>query len=365
MKHRFVVHSAPYTVREIPDLSPDEWDDLVRSSPGGGHIFQSFAWGEFKRHLGWKPVRVAIERDGEVVGVGQFLSYNTLPIPGCLMFCPKGPWLSWNDEGAVRTFFEGVSALAAAKGAHTLKIEPEVREEWTDAKSLLRELGFKKFRWDLNFKTTMVVDLRPSEEELLTNMNSRARYNVRLAGRKGVEVVEDSSSKGLEHFWHMFEVTADRNGFWYRPREYQIPMWQALVDAGQAHLFFAMHERDRLAGVFVGNLGHKCWYQYGASTNHKRNLKSTHLLQWEVMEWAKRHNITYYDMVSIPSPSELHNENHPLYGVYKFKASLGGQVADFVGCLDLPVKPIRAKLWNKVEPAYYRFYRRLHGDIYY
>ncbi len=356
--------TEPYTVKEVNNLSPKEWDSLIRDVPGGGHVFQSHAWGEFKKRLGWTPVRLVMERYGKTVGAGQFLLYDTAPIPGKLMYSPKGPWLSWEDETAVRAFFREVGSIADGKGAHTVKIEPEVREEQEGTKALLRKVGFEKFRWDLNFKTTMVLDLEPPEEELMANMKKDTRYGIRRAGREGVEVVEDNSEAGIEEFWRMFEVTADRNGFWYRPHEYQVPMWRAMIEARQARLFFADHEGDRLAGMFVSNLGHKCWYSYGASTTEKRNLNPTYLLQWEAMRWAKERGVTYYDMVSIPSPDELHGD-HPLYGVYKFKAGFGGEVKDFVGCLDLPINPIRAKLWKKVEPLYYRAYRKLKKDIYY
>ncbi|CAN5907201.1 peptidoglycan bridge formation glycyltransferase FemA/FemB family protein [soil metagenome] len=354
----------PYRVREVRDLPAEQWDTLVKNSPGGGHIFQSHAWAEFKRELSWSAVRVAIEKDDDVVGVGQFLSYSTTPVPGRLMFCPKGPWLPWEDEETVKAFFEGVREIAKNHGAHTIKIEPEVRDEQKAVKDWLSDIGFQKFRWDLNFKTTLVVDLSPPEEEIMANMRKSNRSSVRSAARKGVEVVEDSTSHGLQTFWEMFELTAQRSGFWYRPKDYQVPMWRSLMEAGRAHLLFAEHEGDQLAGMFIGKLGYKCWYQYGASTNEKRELNGTHLLQWEMMKWAKSHGVTYYDMVSIPNPDEL-NEDHPLYGVYKFKAGFGGEIASFVGCLDLPVMPARAKLWNRFEPMYYRLYRKLKGDIYY
>ena len=352
-----------YSVREI-DPSPKEWNTLIQDAPGGGHVFQSHAWGEFKKKLGWTPVKIVMERDGETVGAGQFLLYNTAPVPGKLMYAPKGPWLPWEDEEAVRTFFKEVGSIAAEKGVHTIKVEPEVLEEQEGTKKVLRELGFEKFRWDLNFKTTMVLDLAPSEEDLMASMKKDTRYGVRRASREGIEVVEDNSEAGIEDFWKMFEVTAERNGFWYRPHEYQVPMWRAMIEARQARLFFADHEGDRLAGMFLSNLGGKCWYSYGASTNEKRNLNPTYLLQWEAMRWAKERGITYYDMVSIPSPDELHKE-HPLYGAYKFKAGFGGEIRDFLGCLDLPIKPAQAKLWNRLEPWYYRAYRKIKKDIYY
>ncbi|MCA1729759.1 MAG: hypothetical protein LC751_10240, partial [Actinobacteria bacterium] len=62
-------------------------------SPGGGHVLQGYEWGEFKRRLGWRPIRLVLEREGEIAGLGQFLAYNTGPfVPGSLWYCTKGPW---------------------------------------------------------------------------------------------------------------------------------------------------------------------------------------------------------------------------------------------------------------------------------
>src|SRR5215213_469136 len=142
---------APYTTREIRSGTRAEWDGWLWGSPGGGHVLQSYEWGEFKRRLGWRPIRLVLERDGKVVGLGQFLAYNTAPVPGVLLYCTKGPWLPWDEE-------EGVRAVAGREGAHTVKIEPEVLEQHEDVKALLGRIGFRKARYDLNQKTTLVVD---------------------------------------------------------------------------------------------------------------------------------------------------------------------------------------------------------------
>ena len=36
-----------------------------------------------------------------------------------------------------------------------------------------------------------------------------------------------------------------------------------------------------------------------------------------------------------------------------------------MGCYDLPVGRVRARLWNKSESLYYRHHLKLKGDIYY
>jgi lipid II:glycine glycyltransferase (peptidoglycan interpeptide bridge formation enzyme) len=352
-----------YTMREVRSASQAEWDALLERTPGGGHIYQSHEWGELKRPQGWKPVRLVLEREGELVGAGQFLVLST-PTPGTLMYAPKGPWLPWEDEDAVRTFFRGVLTVAERERAHTVKIEPEVLEGREDIKALLADIGFRKARYDLQFKTTMIVDLSLDEDQLLKRMREKTRYNIRLAGRKGVRIVEDNTREAQELFYRMIEVTGERDGFRAKPRDYYLDAWRIMYDAGRAHLFFAEHEGERLAGMLVYTLGTKYWYTLGASTNEKRNLMPTYLLQWEVMRWAKARGITYYDMVAIPNPDEL-NENSPMWGLYRFKVGFGGEIAEFLGCLDLRVRRVRAAAWYHFEPLYYRAYVRLRHNSYY
>ena len=359
--------TTPYTTKEARSVSRREWDGWLEGLPEGGHVFQSYEWGEFKRRLGWRPVRLVLERNGEVVGLGQFLAYNTAPVPGLLMYCTKGPWLPWHDEEAVRAFFEGVRAVAEREGAHTLKIEPEVLEGRRDVKALLDDIGFRKARYDLNFDTTVTVDLSLPEEELLARMRKSTRYGVRRAAREGVEVVEpEDFEEAWDTFYGWMEGTAERKaGFTIRrPREYLHDMMRTMHEAGQGHLFLATHEGTPLAGVYIFTFGEKYWFMHGASSTEKRNYNPNHLLQWEVMRWAKRQGLRYYDMVGIPK-RENRNEDDPYYGVYKFKIGFGGEVVDFLGCLDLPIKRARAAAWYRFEPVYYRLYYKLKHDVFY
>ncbi|HZB83182.1 MAG TPA: peptidoglycan bridge formation glycyltransferase FemA/FemB family protein [Rubrobacteraceae bacterium] len=355
-----------YTTREIRGVTRAEWDGWLRSSPGGGHVLQSYEWGEFKRRLGWKPVRLVLEKDGEVVGLGQFLTYRTAPIPGVLMYCTKGPWLPWDDGEAARAFFEGVRAIASREGAHTIKIEPEVPEQNKDTKAILGNAGFRKARYDLNLKSTLVVDLSLPEKDLLARMKGKTRYNVRLAARKGVEVVEPEFEESWETFYEWMKATSQRKEDYIlrRSRDYLRSVMHAMHDAGQGHLFFAKHGGTPLAGMFVFTFGEKYWYMYGASSDKKRNLKPNYLLQWEVMRWAKRRGLTHYDMVGVPKPEDL-DESSSLWNVYKFKEGFGGEIADSLGCFDLAVKRGRAAAWYKFEPVYYRLYYKLNNNVFY
>ena len=89
-----------YTVAEKESVSRSQWNSWLENSPGRGHLFQSYEWGEMKRTLNWRPVRLVLERDGQVAGVGQFLVYKTPLVPGALMYSAKGPWLPGGRRSA-------------------------------------------------------------------------------------------------------------------------------------------------------------------------------------------------------------------------------------------------------------------------
>lgn len=363
--------STRYSVREANDLTREQWDSLVTASPGGGHALQSFTWGEFKKDRGWKPLRLTLQKDGEVAGTAQFLLHNTLPVPGQLMYAPKGPWIDWDDPETVTAFFDGVKRIALENNVHTVKIEPEASRHEIEPKNTLQKLGFRDARYDLNFADTIVMDLSPSEDELMAGMTGKSgkttRYNIRAAGKKGVEIYQPRDFEwAFETLWGwMQDLAENKEGFHLiRPREYLHEATRRMWDADQGRFFAAEHEGDTLAIAFFFDLGEKLWYMYSGSAAHKQNLNSNHLLQWEAIRWAKERGVTYYDMVSVPPPGQR-DESHPAYGVYKFKTGFGGEIFEFVGCLDLPVKPRLADAWYRIEPLYYRAYSRVKKNIFY
>ena len=90
-------------VEEMRGVDAATWDGLLLQSPGGGHVLQTYTWGEFKKTQGWKPLRLALKDGDRVVGVGQVLLRQPPGVPGVVAYCPKGPWIDWTNGAHVRT----------------------------------------------------------------------------------------------------------------------------------------------------------------------------------------------------------------------------------------------------------------------
>ena len=64
---------------------------------------------------------------------------------------------------------------------------------------------------------TLIVDLTLSDEDLLAQMLAKGRYNLGLARRHGVRVVQSTEMRDLARFYSLFADTAERNDFFSEP----------------------------------------------------------------------------------------------------------------------------------------------------
>jgi lipid II:glycine glycyltransferase (peptidoglycan interpeptide bridge formation enzyme) len=72
-----------------------------------------------------------------------------------------------------------------------------------------------------------------------------------------------------------------------------------------------------------------------------------YLLQWEAIRQAKAANCTVYDLWGAPDEFD---ESDSLWGVYRFKDGLGGQVVRHLGAYDLPVRPTLYLAYTRLLP---------------
>jgi lipid II:glycine glycyltransferase (peptidoglycan interpeptide bridge formation enzyme) len=257
---------------------------------------------------------------------------------------PKGPVLDYGNRPLRIAVLEAIIAHARRRRAIFVKIDPDVvlgtgvpgsDEDVRSPEGVgfcqdLRAIGWHFSSDQIQFRNTVQIDLRQSEGALLAAMKQKTRYNVRLAGRKGVEV-RRGSKDDLELLFEMYAETAERDGFVIRPLSYYRNAWGAFMEAGLACPLIAEHDGEPLGAVILFAFGERAWYMYGASRDLHRDRMPNQLLQWEAMRWAKERGATIYDMWGAPNEFV---ESDPMYGVWRFKSGFGGQVVRHVGAWD-------------------------------
>lgn len=340
--------------------SPEElarWDSLVAQNPNGGDVFQTKAFASIKASLGWRPQFIVYDLGNNRVAT-MFLT-RKIPLLGELWYAPKGPGITNRSD------FEKTINLnrqfAQNKNIFNFKLEPDV----------LKTEGFpanlhKVHNIQPN-ASTVIVNLAPSEDEILAGFRQRARRAIRQAQAAGVVVkAVEPNEQTYRRMYDLYMATGQRAGFHVRDFAYHQNLWQQWIDASQGQLFFAYAGDQPIAGAFVAYLSQKGLYKDGASDRDALKNGAAHLLQWEIMRWLKIHGITQYDLHGTPPAEELENTQHRFYGLGLFKTSFSDQLTEFVGTLDQPIKPASYKKWRQLgERAMQTAQYRLRGRTFY
>lgn len=349
-----------YTTRIIDDKERERYDQFISHHPQG-HFLQLWEWGQVKKGMGWQPLPLILEEDGEIRAALLILK-RKLPLPGlnkCIFYSPRGPVVDIESEELCQVLFKGAQQVAKDHGAIFLKIDPDVQVENENFKTILKKCGFKVNQTGMNFegvqpKFVFRLDITPSETRLLENMHSKWRYNIRLAGRKGVKIRQAEGKQDLAIFYNILKETAQRDNFLVRGYEYFEWIWDYMVENRFAQLFLAEYEGEVIAATLALITGEKTWYLYGASSNQQRNVMPNYLLQWSMIKWAKEQGCTLYDFRGVSGDLD---ENNPLYGLYKFKKGFNGQFTEFVGEWDIVYSPLFYWLWSWGLPLYLKVSR--------
>ena len=342
------------TDRELFDS--ETWNSFVAASPTG-HLLQSWQWGQLKAAFGWQAVCVGVEDGGRLVVGAQVLFRSLLPSFPYLSiaYVPKGPILDFGNQQISEILFSAIHRLARQKGAILLKIEPELSHSPAPVRQL-QACGFRPSQQTIQPRSTLHIDLRADADEILARMKSKTRYNVRLAGRKGV-LVREGTADDLPIFYRLIELTGRRDGFALHSQGYYEMAYRLFVPSGLARLFLAIYGDRVIAGLMVFAFGQRAWYMYGASSDRERNRMPNHLLQWEAIRWAREQGCLTYDLWGIPDEVGKNPEKYEstvtdrqggLWGVYRFKQGFGGQVVRYVGAYDYVYRPALAWLYDKV-----------------
>ena len=260
---------------------------------------QSLEWGKVKSS--WKNEVIIVEdENGSIVGSISVL-IRKIPIFGTMMYSSRGPICDIHNLGVLKELTEGLRELAKRYKAFVLKIEPDIKSEDKEFRSIVEKLGYKikddakNFAEEIQPRYVFRLDIKgKTEDEIFEGFHSKTRYNIRLAGKKGVEIKE-GTKEDLEPFHKIMVETGKRDGFIIRPLEYFEKMYDELVPKQNMKLYMAYSEGEPISGIINIIYGNKTWYLYGASSNSKRNLMPNYLLQWTGIQDAIKMGHTVYD----------------------------------------------------------------------
>ncbi len=366
------------------------WNELISKLPNP-HFLQTYEWGQVKAKYGWQPIYLVWDKDGKMKEERTNLSSLREPqgdafiFPvqaACLvlkrtilnrgfaarlsvLYTPKGPLMDWNNEPLRTRVLNDLQAFARKQGAIFLKLDPDVvlargvphsEEDFTENSGQAVVSDLKRRGWvyssdQIQFRNSVLVDLTAAEDEILMRMKPKTRYNVRLASKKGV-TVRIGTENDLPLLYKMYAETSVRDGFVIRDENYYMTVWNLFMQtavSGQppAIPLIAEVDGEPVAAIFLFMFAGRGYYVYGMSRNAHREKMPTYLLQWEAMKHAKSNGCTVYDLWGAP---EAFDESDSMWGVYRFKEGLGGEVVRTLGAYDFAPNKLWYKMYADIMP---------------
>ena len=331
---------------EIKEITEQKILDDFIGSQKRAQFLQSWPWGEFQKSLGRKIWHLGFFESRNLLASTSVVQH-ILPLGKSYLYCPRGPIV--NDQipmakfqTVFRELVNNIVSRAQKQGSMFIKLEPPLEKP---SQSVFNEITKDYEISQVDFvqpQDSWYLDLGKSEEELLQNMHHKARYNIRLAERKGVTVRLVKGDEDFEKFWQLNLATSRRDHFRTHSRNYYYQMFKTLADSDFLKLFLAEYNNKVLAVNFVIFFGDSATYIHGASSDQYRNVMAPHLLQWRQIQAAKKRGYKYYDFWGV-APDKT-DDNHPWAGITRFKKSFGGQSIAYVGAYDL----ILDKMWYKI-----------------
>ncbi len=298
----------------MTQVNAHEWDSFLQCQKDVS-ILQSSAWGVLKSSFGWEAIRCVVDNTG-----AQLLFRKVFP-GVCFAYIPRGPVGTANPA-----FFQEVDEICRQKGAFFLRVEPDA---WEGNTEITLDQGFQVASRAIQPRRTIAIDLHGTEDEWLARMKQKTRYNIRLAQKKGVEVI---TSSNVATFSNLMALTSERDQFGAHSQAYYQKAFDLFNPTGNCQLFIALYEEKPLAAIMVFAYSGRAYYLYGASGNDQRNLMPNYALQWEAMRWSSQQGCTQYDMWGIPDEDEevlegqFETRKDGLWPVYRFKRGFGGKV---------------------------------------
>ncbi|MBQ6266186.1 MAG: peptidoglycan bridge formation glycyltransferase FemA/FemB family protein [Clostridia bacterium] len=328
---------------EIIDRNHAADFDAFTAAHPNGHFLQTSLWAQVKDD--WKWFGVLCRNDaGEITGALGVLLRKISGLPYHMMYAPRGPVCDFDDAATFNALIDAAKAEGKKYNAYELKIDKDVPAENETYRAMTAQAGFRCKDRTLDFEDFQcrfvfrIALGGRTEDEVFASFHSKHRYNIRVARKHNVEV-RLCGSEAADAFFAIMEVTGERDHFAIRSAAYFAIILDVFGE--NARLYMAYYEGKPIAGTLAVRWGDKVWYFYGGSLNEHRNVMPNYLLQWEMIRWAIESGCAIYDFRGVSGNLD---ESNPLYGLYRFKKGFNGDFIEFMGEMDLILKPAAAKV---------------------
>lgn len=301
------------------------------------HPLQTWEWGEARKETGIEVLRLGEYKNDKLINVFQLTFHKIPKLNYKIGYLPR----SVVPSKEVLNF---LSNYAEKNKIIFIKIEPDVKK-LSNNETMEQWNNLVKSPHPLFPNWTQILDLTPTEDDLLKSFHSKTRYNIRLAERKGVIIKELSNSEGFEIFSKLYFDTCKRQKYFGHTPKYHKIIWNNLKK-NISHILIAFYNDVPLSAYELFYFKNKLYYPYGGTSVEYRNIMPSNLLMWEAVKLGKKLGAKEFDMWGSLGPN--YDPTDPWSGFTRFKEGYATKFTEFIGSYDLVTNKNLYYLYNFV-----------------
>ncbi len=309
-----------------------DWEQFFCTQPFTPFV-QSGRYIDFYKHLSEDGFILGIYEKDTIIGGSVVVTTHAKR--GSFLYLPYGPLLpAQQTSEALGLFLKFLTDYGREKKFDFIRVSPFLDETLT-TKNLFETHGFRSAPMHVLAENTWLLDVTPSEDVLLQNMNKNHRNLIRRCEREGVIIKQTTLPSHLSGLSDLLDITAKRHGFRRFSAEYIEQEFKSYLP-DHVVLFESFLPDGTLDGAAVIMFYHTmAAYRHSASLGLNSKLPTSYLLQWRVIQEAKKRGMHWYNFWGIAP--EGSSSEHPFFGITHFKKGFGGIKKDLLHCHDYPL----------------------------
>ncbi len=320
-----------YKIIEIKNK--DIWNNFVERNDFEFYSFlSSWEWCELQMILWKKVIRFWIyDIKNNLIGLLPFI--KNVAKRWTYLFAPHTPLIIKNID-----FFEVLNSInatlkqfAKSENADFIRFNSPVKNTIQNKKSF-NKLWFINAPMHEHAEDTHILNLKPSEEELLSNMKKEDRYYINRAIKEGVEIVFWNTKEQIDKLTTMHIQHSKK--IWYHPFSSEFINNLYIVFLDNITTISARYNWNVESILMTIKFWKTCVYYIATSDIKSPKFSPNYLCQWEAIKSAKNAWCETYNFWWV-SPDD--NPKHPISWVSKFKRKFAGYDYSLLHAQDLPI----------------------------
>jgi len=304
---------------EVDAVSEARWSEITADF-ADANLYQTWPYGIVRSgRANVSHLLLALGSEVVVAVQARLARIPLLPLGAAYVL--SGPlWQRRNRPVDVEIFRQAVRALRdeyVRRRKWIVRLVPNLADgEGEPFRRILAEEGYV-FRLRARRRRTILMDIRPTMEELYLGLHQKWRNCLNKARKQNLEIIAGEEDHLFEAFANIFGEMVNRKQLVNFTGPDHCRQAQAtLLPHEKAWVCLCKFEGEVCAGGICSALGDTGIYLFGATSNLGMKNCASYLVHWKMLEWVKSRGCQTYDLNGINPVINA--------GGYQFKSRLAG-----------------------------------------